>query len=274
LQALCTCGFNQASFLKYEFEEIGTACSHTELLRQTLVNPALGKNVRLKNKYGTSQITSIKNLFNPFNFDYPENESKELRNILRNGLFNFIVPQDFIKENFDDSKNYHKNNGFTWFRCELDAYLLGFKEVFNKEIYDLWMNNLNEAESIEYTCNFFGDYIKTGETIENYAEHKFNEDTKKLNHFVNGKWMNIKHLGINAETKVEGLLQEYQFTHDEKNNYTHKITDNTTSNNISIIHVIEEEEPLIDFNTPFNVGVLSNGVKIYIKPYQMRDSKP
>jgi hypothetical protein len=273
LQISCDCGFGQASFLKYEYEIIASACSHVEFLRQTLTNPTLGKNVRLKNKYGSAQMQNISNLFNPFNLDYPENETKELRTIIRNGLFNFIVSQKFIEENFDDSKNYHKKNGFTWFRCELDAFLLSFKEVYNKEVYDLWTNNVNENESFEYTCKFFGDYRPTGNFIPVNAVHEFDEDTKILNHNLNDKWMNVKHLGKDLQSNLEGLIQNDQFIHDENNNYNHNITDSSVPRNLQITHVIEEMEPFLEHNTPFKVGKLNNGVKIYIKPYQMRDSK-
>lgn len=271
LQSSCNCGFSQASFLKYEFEIIASACSHAELLRQTLETPSLGINVRLKNKYGNARIEKIHDLFNPFNLDYPENESLELRTIIRQGIYNYVIPQTYIEENFNDSNNYHKNYGFTWYRVELDSFLLSFKEIFNEEFYDLWMNNINENESTEYTCKYFGDFRSTGEFIPVDAIHDLDEDTKILKHKINGKWMNVKHRGrLNGS---EGPIENYQFTHDRINNHEHKITDHSVPRNIEIIHTLEEMEPFIDFEMPFKVGVLDNGVKIYIRPYQMRDSK-
>jgi len=274
LQASCTCGFGQASFLKYEFEEIVSKCSHVELLRQTLSNPSLGKRVRLQNKYGKSKINNIENIFSPFSpLDYPEKNSEEVRAIIRNGLYNFIVPQEYIRNNFDDSHNYHKSNGFTFFRCELDAFLLSFEEIFNPEFFAQWKNNINQEASELYTSQFFGDYQKTGEFIEVNAEHVFDETTKRLNHFVNGNWKKVEHLGIDKTNNIEGLLQPNQIIHDNKNNYEHKIKDKSITNNLEITHVIEEQTPFIDFRNPFQVGVFDNGVKAYLRPYQMRDSK-
>ncbi|MFA5303890.1 MAG: hypothetical protein WC393_05165 [Candidatus Nanoarchaeia archaeon] len=270
----CGCGFGQADAIKFDKEKTQGICAHMELLRQTLINPALGKKVRLKNKYGSAKITSINNLFTPFEpLVYPEKATKKVRGIIRNLFFLYTVPNDYIKEYFNDKNGYHKSNGFTLFDSEADAISLLYNDVLTKEFNDLWNKKFNEKASMNYTCNYFRDYKKTGNYIKVNAEHFFDEDTKIFKHLIDDEWKNVSHIGIDTESKLEGPILSCQFRHKigADSSIFHKITDSSITNNLSIEHVIEEMTPIINYTKPFKVAVMDNGIKVYIRQYQLRD---
>jgi hypothetical protein len=269
-QKRCDCGFNQASYLKYEHFEVLGMCSHIQLMKQSLSDPSIADNIVLEIKTRNRRLGRIPGIFNPFSpLDYPERGTPLLRKIIREALYNFLVPQEYIKEYFSDSKEYHKKNGHSWFRCELDFFLLSFNEVYDWNFLQFWINNYDNLFSIDYTCRYFGDFVD--QRIERVnAEHKYNPLRDSLEHLVNGNWKKVYHYGrdINDRSRF-GVLMDYQFTHDLE--FNHVITDKTIEVDLEVIHMQKVKIPKINHSVPFRVSkVPKRDIWIYIKPYKMR----
>ena len=268
-QARCDCGYHKASFLKYEYTHILARCSHMELIRQTLENPSLGDNVIIEDSFRNRFRNNISEIFSPFSpLDYPyEKGTPKLRKIIRNGIYNFIVPQKYIQTFYDDKNNRHKNNGFTWFRCELDSFLLSFNECYNVEFLKIWNSNVDEIESRKRTCQFFGDYI-IDKLVNVNVTHYFNKHKNKIEHRIDDEWFKVYHY---AESKIDGTyaqLHSDQITHDRQGN--HILSYDIRNLDLKIKHTVKIRKELINFTTPFQVGKLKNDLLVYITPYKMR----
>ncbi len=271
-QLRCGCGLSAASNLKYEFDEIVLMADiHTELARQALSYPELfsGRKEFYESPKGES-LDKIENIFSPFKpLDNPSIFDKNLRKIIRRGLYNFIVSQDYIMERYDDPNHYHKNNGFTWFRCELDAYLLSFKQVYDKDFLKLWESNIDENLSEKKTCEFFGDYIKIGAERNDSITHFINKNKKTLEHRVNGKMQVVDHYAKRLSDNTIRPLAKYQLMHNASMNHELK---GLNPDEYEVFHAQNIYEPIINFTTPFKAASIDN-VNIYIAPYKMKKSR-
>lgn len=263
IQSHCDCGFHEFSTIKYEFFNILCFCSHLELLRQSLEFPELCEDIIIKiNKKDIERIT---NSFNPFKpLDFPQNETNKIRTIIRNGLYNYIVPQEFIRNYYDDSNDYHRRNGFTWFRSELDAYLLSFNEIFDNRLLNIMNEDYNL--SIEKTCQFFNDYKDDEKIIISNIEHRYNPDSNKVEHLVEGKWRFIEH-GIMDENSE---IRPVEFYHNKK--CDHILLGSNTQifeNSHEILHFMTTKKPIIDFRSPIKVSK-NQDLRLYFSPYKNR----
>ncbi len=271
-QLRCGCGLSAASNLKYEFDEIVLMADiHTELARQALSYPELfsGRKEFYESPKGES-LDKIENIFSPFKpLDNPILSNKNLRKIIRRGLYNFIVSQEYIRENYDDPNYYHKNNGFTWFRCELDAYLLSFRQVYDNNFLKLWESNFDEELSEKKTCEFFGDYIKRGSIRNDSITHSINKNKKTIEHRVNGKIQVVDHYAKKLSNNRVGPLAKDQLTHDSSMNH---ILNGLDPNDYEVFHAENIYEPIINFSAPFKAASIDN-VNIYINPYKMKKSR-
>ncbi|MFA5333930.1 MAG: hypothetical protein WC376_05555 [Candidatus Nanoarchaeia archaeon] len=275
-QLRCGCGLSEASNLKYEFDEIVLIADvHTELARQKMSYPDLFTGRKeFYDSPGGEQLEKIDNIFNPFKpIDNPKiyegNYGKNLRKILRNGLHNFIVSQQYLKELYDDPNDYHKTNGFTWFRCELDAFLLSFKQIYDRDFLNLWKKNYNPDLSERKTCEFFGDYIKTKAVRNDSITHSLNKNKKTLEHKNNGQAEVVEHYAKRLSDNVTGQLTNDQMIHDSAFNHVLK---GLNPKDYEIFHVAPVYEPRINFKTPFKAAKIDN-LSIYINPYKMKKSK-
>lgn len=266
MQGSCSCKFHQVSNVKYEFHHITICCSHMELARLALQYPNYSHDTSITFK---NQKIIIKNILNPFTpLDFPLLHSVKLRSILRSGLYNFLISQDFIKDNFDDRNDYHRRNGFTWFRCELDLFLLSFEEIYNEEFLKLFKTSINEELSFIKTAQKFGNY-EYDEMIFVNADHVFNPKYNLLEHRINGKFKKVFHYAVQKSTKLRGFLTDEQFDHDKNGN--HVIIDfSLDENDFEIYHVVIERKPIIDFDIPFSVSILNKNLLCYHSDYKMK----
>lgn len=273
----CTCGKFINSKEKYEGRRVMPMCSHIELKRQTEANPSIGGNINLSDGPEGNKIDSLDSIFTPFNLDNPEKGSSELRSILRNVLYAFIVPQEnSIKLDFDDSKNARKSNGYTLFKVEADAALIAFKEIYNPKFLKLMNAFYNEKYSVEQTCYMgFGENRETGEFAEVKAAHSMNKNNKlehRLN-TINGRFINVKHCVKENDNYVP--LTNNQYAHDP-NTMEHVKKDYDLKNrpDLEIVHVTPKFEHRVDFMEPFKFAVFPNCVTAYPMFYKMNKVIP
>jgi len=278
LETICTCPLSVFSYTKKEFENLKFYCHHTIALHRDL-----GQKYKML-------------IFNPFNLCSPEIASPYLRKILRIGLENFVLKgRKILKRN--DYKKAYNNNGCTWNRVELDAFLLSFKEVYNPKVMEWFGKYYNHSESVLKTSLFFKD-VEVAGVKESSAEHEYNNLKNEWMHSLNHQWRKVEHaikdkntneiflplndnyIKFDNNTK-EFIVKNHEIIDDKKiihnpKTFQHEGINNTIFKpDIEAVHLEKEWQinPYKSYNTPFKVAKLPDNSLLYLSPYQMRKIK-
>jgi hypothetical protein len=270
LEIKCSCGLSSSSSLKYEHDEtVLFGCVHAEMSRQSLLYPELFKGrTEYYDKPNGNRIAKLENILSVFSpLDIPSKGSELLRKIIRKGFYSYIKTQNYIKNNLTDDKKRHKADGYTFFRCELDAFLLSFKESYNPKFLELWNNSIDIEESNAKTSQFFGDYMPAGFSIDPRITSKKNAVKGDAEHLLNNEWVKAYHYIKKNGSFIE--LNDNSITHDS--NLRHMFNGNPLSQ--EVFHGIKNYQAVQNFSEPFKVGKLNDNLRVYISPYKMRKSR-
>jgi hypothetical protein len=267
LQTQCTCGLALTPSMKYEHEEtVLFGDTHMELARQALMYPELFSGRReYYNKPNGNRIDRLESILSVFSpLDKPQENSDFLRKILRKGFYPYIKSQKFIQENLSDTKKKHKKIGDTFFRNEFDAYLLSFKECFNPELLQLWINSISQEKSIIMTSQFFGNYEESGFSIDKRITQRLNPVKGDVEHLLNNEWIKAHHYVHRNGAFAE--LEDYKIRHTK--NLEHTILGKPA--NETIYHGFKNYKPVMSQSSQFKVGELNDSLSIYIAPYKLK----